>query len=322
MLGGLARRVSLVEKLKDDGKPVLIVDSGNLFTDMREGVDHQRSLTKARLISRACKRMGVAAINVGAQDLVQGLTFLRNEASRGLPLISSNLVDPTSRTPIFRPYIIKKVNKSSIAFFGLLSPAINPAIHKTEREKFLVQDPTETARTMIDKLRGKADVIVLLSALDQYGEREVVKAVSGIHFVLGGNEGRYIQSPVWERQTPILESYRYGMYAGKLQLSFVNAGSPFRDKGQEARLKRQIQELDIRLGNIKETRGNYHKKSMDNAVENINKQKTALRDELKNSGASHTGDNRFSWALVPLDNSLPGDKVVSEWIRKAGIERD
>jgi 2',3'-cyclic-nucleotide 2'-phosphodiesterase (5'-nucleotidase family) len=322
VLGGQARRVSLVEKLKDEGRPVLVVDSGNLFTDVREGVDHQRSLTKAQLISRVCKRMGVAAINVGALDLVQGLTFLRSEASRGIPLISSNLVDPTSRSPIFRPYIIKKVNKSTIAFFGLLSPAINPAIPKSESEKFLVQDPAETARTMINKLRGRADVIVLLSALDQYSEREVVKAVSGIHFVLGGNEGGYIQSPIWERQTPILESYRNGMYAGKLQLSLVNASSPFWDEGREDRLKRQIQELDIRLGNIEKIRGNYHKKSMDTAVENINKQKTALLDELKNSGASHPGDNRFSWALVPLDSSLPEDKVVSGWIRKAGIERD
>ncbi len=322
MLGGLARRVSLVEKLKSEGKPVLDVDSGNLFTDMRAGVDNKQSLTRAQLISRAYRRAGVAAINVGPLDLVQGLAFLREEASRGLPLISANLVEPKSRTPIFRPYIIKKVGKTSIAFFGLLSPAINPAIPKTEREKIMVQDPAQTARAVFDKLRGKADVIILLSALDQYGQREVVKAVSGINFVLGGHEGRYIQSPLWEGQTPILESYRNGMYAGKLQLSFVNTASPFKDEGREDRIKRQLQELDLRLRNIKETRGNYHKKSLENAVENINKQKIALQDELKSFGTVLAGDNRFFWALVPLDNSLPEDKVVSGWIRKAGIERD
>jgi len=273
VLGGLARRVSLVEKLKDEGKAVLVVDSGNLFADMSGSIDHHQSLIKARLISRAYKRMGAAAINVGPLDLAQGLTFLREEASRGLPLISSNLVEPSSRTPIFQPYIIKKVNKTRIAFFGLLSPASNPAIRKTEGEKFMVQDPAEAARAVIEKLRGKADVIVLLSVLDQYGEREIVKAVSGINFVLGGHEGRYIQSPVWEGQTPILESYRNGMYAGKLQLSFANAASPF-------------------------------------------------RDELKNCEASNSSDNRFVWTLVPLDRSFPEDRVVSEWIRKAGVERD
>ena len=268
MLGGLARRVSLVEKLKDEGKPVLVVDSGNLFTDMRAGVDNKRSITRAQLISRTYKHMGVAAINVGAFDLVQGLAFLRNEASRGVPLISSNLVEPSRKMPIFRPYIVKTVNKTRIAFFGLLSPAVNPAIQKIEGEKFLVKDPVETARAVLDKLRGRADVIILLSALDSNGEREVVKAVSGIHFVLGGHEGGYIQTPVWERQTPILESYRNGMYAGKLQLRFANATSLF-------------------------------------------------QDEQKGKG-----DNSFFWTLIPLDNSLPEDKVVSEWIRKAGLERD
>ena len=322
MFGGLARRVSFVEKLKGEGKPVLVVDSGNLFTDMGETVDNHQSLTKALLISRACRRMGVAAINVGPLDLVQGLSFLRKEASRGLPLVSSNLVEPTGGKPIFQSYIIKKVGKASIAFFGLLSPTTNQAIRETEREKFLVQDPAQTARAVLDKLRGKADIIVLLSALDPNREQEVVKAVSGINFVLGGYEGRYIQSPVWVRQTPIFESYRNGMYAGKLQLSFTNAATPFRDEGREDRIKRQIQELDLRLVNIKGSRGTYHKKSMDNAIENINKQKIALQEELKNSGASNPGDNHFFWALIPLDNYIQEDNVVSRWIRKAGIERD
>jgi 2',3'-cyclic-nucleotide 2'-phosphodiesterase (5'-nucleotidase family) len=322
VLGGLARRVSLVEKLKDEGEPVLAVDSGNLFTDMRAVVDHKQSLTRAQLIGRTYRHMGVAAINVGALDLVQGLAFLLNEASRGLPLISSNLVEPTGRKPIFQPYIIKKFGKTRFAFFGLLSPDINPAIQKTERKKFLVNDPTETARAVLDKLRGRADVIILLSALDPYREREVVKAVSGINFVLGGYEGWYIQLPVRERQTPIFESYRNGMYAGKLQLSIVNAASPFRDEGREDKIKRQIQELDLRLSAIKETRGNYHKRSMENAIENINKQKTSLQEELKSYGAFSPSDNRFFWTLVPLDNSFPEDKVISEWIRKEGFERD
>jgi len=131
-----------------------------------------------------------------------------------------------------------------------------------------VRDPAEKVRTMIDHLRGRADIIILLSALDPYREQEIIKTVSGIHCVLGGHEGRYIQTPVWEGQTPILESYRNGMYAGKIQLHFVNAASPF-------------------------------------------------QDEWKGKG-----DNSFLWTLVPLDSSLPEDKVVSEWIRKAGLERD
>ena len=130
MLGGLARRVSLVEKLGSEDRSLLVVDSGNLFTGAWAGANQKQSRIKARLISRAYMRMGVAAINVGDLDLLQGLAFLRKEASRGLPLVSSNLVDPSTKTSIVKPYIIKKVGSIRVAFFGLLSADIRTDIYK------------------------------------------------------------------------------------------------------------------------------------------------------------------------------------------------
>jgi 2',3'-cyclic-nucleotide 2'-phosphodiesterase (5'-nucleotidase family) len=231
VLGGLARRVSFVEKVKSEEKPVLVVDSGQIFTDSRTaGIDKKQSLAKAQLISRAYKRMGVTAINIGDLDLMQGMAFLREESSRGLPLISANLVDPVSKKSLFKPYIIKKAGSIRIAFFGLLSPDINPTIRQMAGENFLVQDPVETAREMIRKLHNKADIIILLSNLGADREEAVVRTVSGIHFVLGGHDGRYIQSSLREGQTPVLESYRNGMYAGKLHLTFVKGSSPFKDE--------------------------------------------------------------------------------------------
>ncbi len=269
MLGGLARRTAFVEKLKGEGKPVFVVDSGHLFfTDTGKGVDPKHSLVKARLISNIYKRMGAAAINIGDADLMQGLTFLRDEAFRGLPLTSANLVDPATKSPIFAPYIVKRVGKIRIAFFGLLSPYMNmnTAAQKAAGNSFLVKDPVETAREMIAKLHRRADIIILLSDLDANGEKEVIKAIPAINFVLGGHEGRYITSPAREGQTPVLASYRNGMYAGKLQLTVVKAGSSFKGEGE--------------------------------------------------------GDNRFLWTVTPLNASLPEDREVSAWIRKAGIGKD
>ena len=232
-------------------------------------------------------RMGVAAVNVGDLDLLQGLAFLRKEASRGLPLVSSNLVDPSTKTSIFKPYIIKKVGAIRVAFFGLLSPDIRTDIYKEAGKTFLVAEPIKTAREMIGLLRGKADIIILLSALSSDRQQEVVRAAPGIHFVLGGRDGRYVQSPLWEGQTPILESYRYGMYAGKLQLTLVNASSPFEHERTEEQEGRQAPSGNVRL-----------------------------------TGEPLSGNNRFHWTLMPLDMSIPEDKEVSGWIRKAGIEKD
>jgi 2',3'-cyclic-nucleotide 2'-phosphodiesterase (5'-nucleotidase family) len=288
VLGGLARRVTLVEKLKSDERMLLVVDSGNLLAGAWTDANQRQSLTKARLISSAYKRMGVAAINVGDLDLLQGLAFLRKEASRGLPLVSSNLVDPSTKTSIFKPYIIKKVGAIRIAFFGLLSPDIRTDIYKEAGGKFLVKEPVTTAREMTGILRGKADVIILLSALPSARQQEVIRAVPGINFVLGGREGRYVQSPLWEGQTPILESYKYGMYAGKLQLTFVNASSPY-----------SYQKTEEQAG-----------------------QQASSKDGPRTSGESPSRNNRFHWTLISLDRSIPEDKEVSRWIRQANIEKD
>lgn len=288
MLGGLARRVSLMEQLNGEDRSILVVDSGNLFTDAWAGASHKQSLIKATLISRAYIRMGVAAINVGDLDLLQGLTFLREEASRGLPLVSSNLVDPSTKTSIFKPYIIKKVGAIRVAFFGLLSPDIKTDIYKVAGKNFLVKEPVNTAREMTGILRGKADVIILLSALPSDRQQEVIKAAPGIHFVLGGRDGRYIQSPLSEGQTPILESYKYGMYAGKLQLTFVNASSPYSYERTEEQARQQA----------------------------------SSGDESRTSREPPSRNNRFNWTLIPLDRSIAEDKEVSGWIRKVGIEKD
>ena len=288
MLGGLARRASIVEKLKSEDMPLLVVDSGNLFTNGWAGANQKQSAIRARLISRAYMRMGAVAINVGALDLLPGLAFLRKEASRGLPLLSSNLVDPSTKNSIFKPYVIKKVDSIRVAFFGLLSPNIRTDIYKEAGKQFLVNDPVGTAREMVGRLRGKADVIILLSDLPSDNQQEVTRAAPGIHFVLGGRDGRYVQSPFWEGQTPILESYRYGMYAGKLQLALINASSPLMYERTEEQARQQaLSGNDLRTSKEPPSRG-----------------------------------NRFQWTLIPLDMSMPEDKEVSGWIKKTGIERD
>jgi 2',3'-cyclic-nucleotide 2'-phosphodiesterase (5'-nucleotidase family) len=232
-LGGLARRASFVEKEKSEGNAVLIVDSGRLFTDEKKDADTQLSLTKVRMISRAYTRMGVAAINMSAADLTLGLPFFRNEATQGFPLISANLMNPGGKSLIFSPYTIKKVGKVRIALFGLTSPAKNQTVIHPPENKFILGDPVKSARKIFRKLRQHADIIILLSDLDAKKEREVIKAVPGIHFVLGGQDGRYMHTPLWEGHTPILESYKNGMYAGMLRLTVVKTSSPFTYKGME-----------------------------------------------------------------------------------------
>lgn len=176
--------------------------------------------------------MNVTAVNIADPDLLVGLSFLRQEASRGLPLISANLTDPSHGAPIFPPHVINTVDNIRVAFFGLLSPDMSADVRKTVGKQVLIKDPIETARTLVKRLQSQADIIILLSDLGFEKEKELLRKVSGIHFILGGREGQYMRSPVWQGNTPILQSYSRGMYAGKLQLTVMNASFPYREDGR------------------------------------------------------------------------------------------
>ncbi|MDI6776686.1 MAG: hypothetical protein QMD03_05505 [Syntrophales bacterium] len=80
---------------------------------------------------------------MGDRDLLHGIDFLQQEASHGLPLISANLIDPSSKVSFFPPYIIKKVGNIRVAFFGLLSPNLEPAMQKATGGRILVKDPND-----------------------------------------------------------------------------------------------------------------------------------------------------------------------------------
>lgn len=282
-------------------------------------VEPKQALTVARLISRAYRQMEVTAINVGDKYLLYGIKFLQEEASHGLPLISANLIDPSTNLPFFPPYIIKNIANIRIAFFGLLSPDLEPAMQKATAGKIMVKDPVETTHKIMKNLSGRADIIVLLSDLGLDREREVIRTAPGIPFVLGGHEGSFFHSPATEGQTVVLQSFHKGMYAGKLQLIVEKQSSPFQDEGKNDRIKRQLHDLDARLQALKQARNTPQNQNLSPVIQEISKQKAQLQKELQLSGVSSAGSNRFLWTMVPLDASFTEDSEVAEWIRQAGI---
>jgi 2',3'-cyclic-nucleotide 2'-phosphodiesterase (5'-nucleotidase family) len=329
MLGGLARRVAHVKKMRAENQATLIVDSGDLFFALLSGGEPERKSAKAQIISRAYRSMGAAAVNVGDLDLLQGIDFLRKEYAQGLPLISANLLRPSNRTPLFPPYVIKEISGLRVAFFGLLSPDFRSdagmAIKKATEGKILIQDPIDAARETVRKLKGRADLIVLLSDLGLQKDRALAKAVAGIHFILGGHEGRYIQNPYREGTAYISQSSAKDMYVGQLRLVLETPGSPFRDEGEVPQIQEKINQLDFQLQSMQNARDQQpgqNIENLDRAFQEVSRQKNILQEELKRAKDSASGGNRFSFILDPLGSTLPEDEEVRKWIAEAGIEKD
>ena len=329
MLGGLTRRVAYEEKIRTEKQGVLIVDSGDLFFAPSSGANSEKDLAKARLISRAYKHMGAAAINVGDLDLLQGVDFLRSEYSQGLPLISANLLNPSTKAPIFSPYVIRQAGGVRVAFFGLLPSEFPPgagiAIKNANEGKILIKDPVEAARETVQKLKGQADLIVLLSDLGLYKDQTVAQAVPGIHFILGGHEGRFMKKSQQAGTTHILQSSVKGMYVGQLRLVFENPTSHFKDEGEPQQIQERINALDLHLRSLQGAKERPAGQSMDNidrAIQDVTKQKNALQEELQRAQNSVFQRNRFLFTLEPMEVRLSEDETVRKWISEAGIDKD
>jgi 2',3'-cyclic-nucleotide 2'-phosphodiesterase (5'-nucleotidase family) len=322
--------VAYVEKVQKEKQRVLVVDSGDLFFRYQVNGEAEKELKKARMFGKAYRKMGAAAVNVGCLDLLQGVDFLRQEFSQGLPLISANLLDPSTKAPIFPPYVIREVAGYRVAFFGLLppesGPEISPAIRRANEGKIRIGDPVEAAKQTVQSLNGKADLIILLSDLGLYKDQMVAKAAPGIHFILGGHEGRFSRKADRSGKTSIFQSSFKGMYVGQLRLALESVMLPFKDEGEAQQIEERITGLDMHLRGLQATRERQSGKdtaNVDRSIQDLTRQKNALQEDLKRAKeAASQGGNRFLFNLEPLDKGLPEDEEVKKWIAEAGIDKD
>ena len=318
-----------MENIHRGNKRVLVVDSGDLFFKFSADSDGEKALIKGNIIGRAYRQMGAAAVNVGCLDLLQGLDFLRQESAQGLPLLSANLLDPATKAPIFPPYLIKDVGGLRIAFVGVLppesGPEISPAIRAANEGKILIGDPIDAAREAVQKIQGKADLIVLLSDLGLPKDQMLTKAVPGIHFILGGHEGRFTRKGIQAGMTHIFQSSYKGMYVGQLQLVLGNPGNPFKDEGEVQYLEERIDGLNLHIRGLegaKKRQPGKDNSSLDRSIQEVTRQRNALQEELKRAKETGIQGNRFLFKLEALERNFPENEDVMKWIMGAGIDKD
>jgi 2',3'-cyclic-nucleotide 2'-phosphodiesterase (5'-nucleotidase family) len=324
VLGGLARRVAFVEKEKASGKTALVVDSGDLFFDGRIREKSHPDLAKARIISRAYRKMGAIALNVGDLDLLHGVEFLVQLANEGLPLISANLVNAKDSSTLFPPFRIHEAVGLRFGFLGLLPPSRSSASFGPSRsdQNFIIQNPLEALREILPRIRSQADLVILLSDLGLQHDHQIAQTISGLDFILGGHEGRWMDQPTRQGQTFILQSGYKGMYAGRLNLQIQDPSRPFQDLGRPDQIRREIQTTDRQIRYLQQDKRRSPTEEFQRNLEYLNGRKSSLLKELEQVQASLGQGNRFLWTLQALDPSIPEDPEVLAWILEAGIQKD
>ena len=172
---GLARVATAVRQIRAEGRPVLLLDSGDTIEGSPvEAIVFQGSLSdRGDPIIRAMNLLGYDAMAVGNHEFNFGRERLeksRREAK--FPWLSANTVGEDG-SPAFKPYIVKEIGGVRVGILGLTTkniPFWEPPSHITGL-KFL--DTVETARRFVPILRDKEKCGFVIVITHQGFERDL-----------------------------------------------------------------------------------------------------------------------------------------------------
>ncbi len=175
--GGIARRATLIKKLRSASKNVLVLEVGSSFASGPQDQNTENYEIDARrtdIYLKSLKLMDYDALLVSSQEYAFGDEFLKRYSD--LPFVSSNLQG------FVRPYCVKDLGWVKVGILGLTDSLVaSKGIHGW-------QLPAEILEQKISELKKKnADIVVLLSSLNLQQDRELLKNIKGVDVVINGS---------------------------------------------------------------------------------------------------------------------------------------
>jgi len=240
--GGLARRAHMIESIRKAKQSVLLLDCGAVF-DSQSGEN-------AELHLKAMERMGYDALNLGSPELHFGKEFLeRTHSHVSFPYIASNLLYGGSRLPWTREYIIKEVGGIKVAILGILDPDdLKNIPNQGDAKGFEVIPPEAALDRLLPEVRGKADLVILLSQLDEVKNRALVEAARGIDVVVSSGRSSILYKEPPENTVVILHTGSEGMTMGLVTITLDDKRALSVSEKRDVPLNRSVPDNEEILG--------------------------------------------------------------------------
>jgi len=235
-LGGIARRASLVKKIRSESKNVLLLDAGDVFQGT-PWFDVYGGELDLKLMSE----MGYDAMAVGNHEFDRGPDGFAEAAQKAdFPILVANY--DASGTPMnsyLERLIVREFNGFRIGIFGLgieLDGVVSPELSGGVKDR----DPIAWADGMTKSLRRahKCDFVICLSHLGfKYSDGRIddmtlAEKVPGMDLIIGGHTHTFLDYPVGVTNpdgnvTMITQMGHGGVRLGRIDLSFNNYHQKF-----------------------------------------------------------------------------------------------
>ena len=225
-MGGYARRMGVINKIRAQEKNVLLVDAG----DYSQGTPYF-NFFNGRVEIDAMNRMKYDAGTLGNHEFDNGIDTLAVVLKNALfPMISSNYkLDNTSLFPLVKRYVV--IRKAGLRI-GIMALDVNPVslIFEKNYRGLVYQDPVEKANEVSAFLKKneKCDVIICLSHLGgdstkkAVNDFEIAHKTKYIDVIIGGHSHSMITNTNVKnaagKTIVIAQMGKSGMFLGKVEL--------------------------------------------------------------------------------------------------------
>ena len=226
--GGVARRATLVKRVRKENPNTLLIDAG----DVLQGTPYF-NFYKGEVEYKAMSAIGYDVGTLGNHEFDNGVEALAAALKfANFDVVSANYdVKGTVLEERVKRYVVKTVGGIRVGLFGLgVSPValITPANFKG----VTYVDPVIAARDVVKGLREeeRCSLVVCMSHLgyvkngDQ-GDLLVASQVDGIDFIASGHTHTFMDQPVTQTQpcgakTLIFQVGKSGIYVGRVDFTF------------------------------------------------------------------------------------------------------
>jgi hypothetical protein len=222
-LGGLTRIATLFGL--QDTPDELRVDVGDALAGT---ADYER--IQYRYIQDAFAKMHYDALNIGQREAALSATQLRAiKAETPVPMISANLLDKATGTPLFDTHRIVLSGGWRVALIGVLDPQ---TARETLGEGLALEEMNVALGKLVPKLRGQADFIVLLAFADEAGLSALAKQFYELNIILGGKVQQPSQKLLQDNRSFILATTNEARAIGTLSVQLLAPGKMEALKGE------------------------------------------------------------------------------------------
>ena len=199
--GGVSRRASLIESIKNENPNTLLLDAGDIF----QGTPYF-NYYGGELEFKLMSKMQYDAATIGNHDFDNGIDGLYAQLPHAeFEFISANYdFTNTIMDSHTKPYKVFVKDGIKIGVFGL-GIELNGLVESSLYKETLYLDPVETSQEMVRVLKTieQCDLIVCLSHLGYHyrnnpkkvSDLRLASATSGIDLIIGGHTHTFLPKP-------------------------------------------------------------------------------------------------------------------------------